>query len=38
MYNALPLWMQAIDGRALLLVLIIAGVWVHYLLAGNKDE
>lgn len=37
MYNALPTWMQAIDGRALLLVVITAGVWVWYRL-GDKDE
>lgn len=35
--NSINYW-SIIDGRVLLLLAIIAGVWVHYLLTGNNDE
>ena len=38
MYNALPWWLTWIDGRALLLVAIIAGVWFRYWIVGNDGE
>ena len=36
--NALPWWITWFDGRALLLILIIAGLWFHYYLAGDDNE
>lgn len=38
MYNALPWWLSWFDGRALLLVIIIAGVWAWHWIAGNDGE
>jgi hypothetical protein len=38
MFNALPWWLTWIDGRALLLVAIIAGIWIWYWLAATDES